>query len=1361
MQLRKLVLHGFKSFADRTEFVFDAPITGIVGPNGCGKSNVVDAFKWVLGEQSAKSLRGDAMLDVIFNGAASRKPSGMAEVVLVFDNPKREDGSRVLALEADDVSVGRRLYRDGTSEYTLNNKTSRLKDIRELFLDTGVGVDAYSVIEQGRVAMLLDANPQERRLIFEEAAGISKFKQRKKEAQRKLEKVDQNLLRVTDIVDEVERRLRGVRVQAGRARVYQEHNTRLSELRLEFALKEYHTFVTELGEVEVAGADARFRLDDSATELSRATGTLTEKQESEQAATGARQRAEYALVEVASKLDQARQTEQFASRQIAQIGEQLRALEEEGIVSGERLATAKESLRVEGERLATLTGEVEGRMVEIQRLQEAFKQGQLKLNSLTQEQDKQKGIVLDAMRRHAQASSRLGAIEIERKNAAAMQTRQAERRRTLVAELEGHELKRTEVDERLKQAIADIASRQGEAEAAKAESQLLGKQLAALSEQVSSAKEYRSALGGRQKVLHDLEQRQQGVSEGVKSVLRRRESEFPFVRGLVADVMRVDIEHARVIEAALDGRDQWLVVTSLGEGLNSAVSFSKLEGRVNFVSSEPLDISAFDRRCVLDSGIASVSAVPMELLAGGSGELEGHATDVLTGDVGVAAVAVPEENSAPAAFYIRHPSSDINHYSEELANSPVPVRIALDLVRFEPEFGPVARRLLSRVAIVDDLLAAEHLRQHGPSGWRYVTKKGEVLDTDGTFHAGPPTAAMGLLSRRSELEQLAAQISDCDRQIAMLSAELSGASAAAKEVEQRVSDLRNAVYQANTRKVEASSALSQINDRIGLLKREQPLLDRELEALLDQQGKLASEEQMLVLRRGEIEAVQAAAQQAADAAVEQHKALGEELRTDGEKLAQARVAIAEFQQRQIASRQAESRLAGEVGQLSQQITRVEQQITQLRDQRGEVERELTTAKQRQEVLAQQQADLKVEAAALAERVKALTAEVREAYAAVTTAREAHAAVEAELSKLAIRESELRVRLETVVTRTREELQLDLPARYEALCNPHAAPQLPAPEAVDADSTQLLLAGGEEAPVASQDASEESIVEAPAAPQRITYQPAEKDWDAVAKEIGELREKIQRLGNVNLDAISEQDELEQRSTFLAKEVTDLRDAKLMLEKLIEEINAESSVRFQTTFESVREHFQGMFRKLFGGGKADLFLETELEPKQQTITITHPDGTTTTEAAPMVKVDPLDAGIEVIARPPGKQPVSISQLSGGEKTMTCVALLLSIFKSKPSPFCILDEVDAALDEANNQRFNLIVQEFLDQSQFIIITHSKRTMTIADQLYGITQQEQGVSKRVAVKFDQVGRDGRIDASAVKEQEKVDATATLEPVS
>jgi chromosome segregation protein len=318
---------------------------------------------------------------------------------------------------------------------------------------------------------------------------------------------------------------------------------------------------------------------------------------------------------------------------------------------------------------------------------------------------------------------------------------------------------------------------------------------------------------------------------------------------------------------------------------------------------------------------------------------------------------------------------------------------------------------------------------------------------------------------------------------------------------------------------------------------------------------------------------------------------------------------------------------------------------------------------------------------------------------VDSLRGEHGEVEQTFHKLQVQVGEVKVRLEALVQRTQDELQLDVPAKYAE----YSAP----------------LEDGTPGP---------------------GYVPADMDWDAVASEIKELREKIQRLGNVNLDSLSEQDELEQRYTFLQGQITDLTSSKQQLEELIDTINTESGLRFEQTFNAVREHFQGMFRKVFGGGKADIQLELEVDDRdadQQPII--GPDGQT---VLPIMKktIDPLEAGIEIIAHPPGKKPVSISQLSGGEKAMTCIALLMSIFKSKPSPFCILDEVDAPLDEANNQRFGLIVQEFLETSQFIIITHHKRTMQIADVLYGVTMQEQGVSKRVAVKFDQVDSQGRI---------------------
>src|SRR4051812_9217694 len=488
MRLKKLILHGFKSFADRTEFLFDSPITGIVGPNGCGKSNVVDGFKWVLGEQSAKSLRGDAMMDVIFNGSGGRKPAGVAEVTLVFDNPKREDDTRALNLDLDEVSVGRRLSRDGTSEYQINDHNARLKDVRELFFDTGVGVDAYSVIEQGRVSALLEANPEERRLIFEEAAGISKFKQRKKEAQRKLEKVDQNLLRVNDIVEEVDRRLRSVKIQAGKARTYQEHSVRLSELRLTYALHDYHTQRVTLAELDAKREDAQFRLDDAAGDLATKQADLNARREQLDALTQHRQKLEYELVQAKATMESAQQRQAYAKQQLDQIAEQLEQFARDSAAAEQKLAEVTASLATETDTLQSLTEELFSNRTNIEQWQEAFKDGQLRLNALNQEVEQNKSAILDLMRRLAGVNSRLGAIEIERKNLSAQQERVQQRRSAVEQEIARLDEQRAEAQTKLDAALSHIAEQQSKLEACRAEASQLGKQIAHLTEQLGAAK---------------------------------------------------------------------------------------------------------------------------------------------------------------------------------------------------------------------------------------------------------------------------------------------------------------------------------------------------------------------------------------------------------------------------------------------------------------------------------------------------------------------------------------------------------------------------------------------------------------------------------------------------------------------------------------------------------------------------------------------------------------------------------------------------------------------------------------------------------------------------------------------------------
>jgi chromosome segregation protein len=830
------------------------------------------------------------------------------------------------------------------------------------------------------------------------------------------------------------------------------------------------------------------------------------------------------------------------------------------------------------------------------------------------------------MRKISQMSSRLGAIEIERKNVAAQQTRIGERRRLVVEETEKLEATRVELQQKADEAAVRIAAQQADLETRRGESAALGKQIAQVGEALGAAREHRSGMVSRQNLLKDLEAKREGVSEGVKSVLRQRETKFPFIRGLVADVLRVDVEHAHVIEAALDGRDQLLITHESSAAFAAVENLEELEGRVSILSVDQLP--AFN---------------------------DGY---------------------------------DWNQHGK-------PVRLAVDLVRFQPEDAPIARHLLGHTIVVDDLATAVELRSAGPRGYRYVSKAGEILEDSGTLKAGPLTAAMGLLSRRSELEALGQQIADVDGRIEELQRELAAGNSQARALEEDIGTLRNAIYQSNTVKVELNSSLAQNNDRQNSLRREQPVLEKELGMLSEQSGRLTSEESKLREVREKSEADQAQAQKSADELVEQQKQIGESLRELGEQLTSSRVQLGQVQEKHLSAQQAVQRQTAAKAELSQQIDRLTQSAESVASRRGNIQREFEAAAHAETALGETVTTGEKKVATFAAEISAASAEVSQMTGKVESARSKREEVEEELHAIQLKAGEVRVRLETLVQRTNEELQLDLPARYGE-----------------------LTADGK------------------------AYEPADMDWDAVANEIKELRDRIHRLGNVNVEAIGEQDELEQRQTFLSAQVTDLTTAKAQLEQLIDEINVESSVRFEQTFNIVREHFQGMFRKLFGGGKADIYLETELDPPRNTPREIGPDG----QQLPLakIKVDILDAGIEIIARPPGKQPVSISQLSGGEKTMTCVALLMSIFKSKPSPFCILDEVDAALDEANNQRFNLIVQEFLDQSQFIVITHSKRTMQIADVLYGVTMQEQGVSKKVAVKFDQVDSQGQIKEQA-----------------
>ncbi len=1193
MRLRRLVLVGFKSFSDRTEFLFDDGISGVVGPNGCGKSNIVDAVKWVLGEQSAKSLRGTEMLDVIFNGSSARKASGMAEVMLEFDNSSgmlRPEVGPANVAHPELVSVTRKLYRSGESEYLINGQPARLRDIREMFMDTGIGRSAYSIIEQGRVAELLNANPVDRRMIFEEAAGISKYKARKREAERKLERVEQNLLRANDILAEVQKRLRSIKVQAGKARSYQAYVEKLKELRGLFSLAQYHGLRQErlavqaaLDEVNdrCAGVTARISQLDANQISGAAELAELEKQARQTDADLAGVSGQITSCEERVELLQSRSKE--LTDQIAQ------AKRREAELTG-RTAEAQATRAAQAEQLGTIELQIRQMAEQVEAMLEEQRAGQLEVTRLAAELEDEKAGTIDLLRQTSQLHNQITASGIRQESLTNQKERLSGRAVQVAAEMADLLAGRGSAESRLVE-IHDLAAKLAERlESTKAESATAAREEHGLEQELAGLKDKRSSLSGRRGSLEEMQRQGEGLAEGVRKVLKARKAgKLQFIRGMLADFIRADMAHAAVVDIALGSMEQCMVVDTAAELLECQQELREVLGH--------------------------------------------SAAEVLCLD-GLAAFSQPAD----------------------LSSLPVPVRRLTDLVELDGELAAPLWRLLGRMLVAETMADAHAALAALDGGYCLVTRDGAVLTKEGRVRLGKGGSA-GLIGRQSELAALTNQIRELDGRIADLSEQRCVATERRMHLDELQQQLRTAIYEANTERVDAESTRTRLAEQLARLEREQPGLMSEIETIAREIAEAAA-------------AAQAAAQKVAD--------LEERSRQRQSRIAELTGILEKLNARQ--------------NHLHKELTEQRVRHAQAIEQRQRIAESIHTLERSIEQMGLQQREAVAEAQGAAERltaaqdgIKAARAQIEEHYArrlelekqateieqtrqglterieeirtALVEQRRAHDELTAQISKRRVAIGEVDVRVENLISRAAEELNLDVVAAYAAYTHDDS-----------------------------------------------------RDWPAVDQEIQELRGKIQRLGNVNLDAISEQDELEQRESFLAGQLKDIDDSRRQLAELILKLNDQCRELFSQTFAAVRDHFQTIFRKLFGGGKADVLL-------------TDPN-------------DALESGIEIIARPPGKELRNISLLSGGEKTMTTVALLFSIFRAKPSPFCILDEVDAALDESNNDRFNLMVREFLDQSQFIIITHSKRTMTVANVLYGVTMQEPGVSRRVSVKFDQAAR-------------------------
>ena len=1180
MQLQKIILCGFKSFADKTEFEFGEGATIVVGPNGCGKSNIVDAVKWVLGEQSAKSLRGGQMLDVIFNGSGTRKSMGYAEVTLIFDNTKG-----LLNIQTDQVSVTRKLYRSGESEYLLNNTPCRLRDIRELFMDTGIGADAYSIIEQGKVEMLLQASKEDRRAIFEEAAGISKYKARKREALRRLERTEQNVLRLNDIIGELEKQLRSIRYQAGKARNYQTYSRRLNELRLNQFLAEYYQLQNEGKEKQAQSDQIQDQLVRVTTSYEQAQARLSVLDDEIAQCEREIHRAENQLLQCTSQISNQQDRIELGHRRCEEMQQQMCKNRQQLHSLREQIKHLQADHETASQQMAEAQAGLEEQNQQLQQLQNSRQERALLLNEYHAQLEDEKSGLMDIVRRTAQLHNEINSLDLRRSNLSGQKERLHDRHGKIRAELEELLRGRVRMEDKQKKIDSLLEDSQKQLETIRQQLAQLNEQRLSCTENLAAAKEYRSGLVSRRQLLQDLEARLEGVDTGVKQILEAKQADaekFFYLKGMVAELLQAEVKYAAIIEAALADKAQHLVASSSQAVLEDGENLAELRGRVKIICPDrlPAFSNGFD--------------------------------------------------------FSSHPQ--------------VKGRL-VDLVQYPAESERLAWHLLGKTMLVDSIDSAVRLAQIAPAGYRWVSLAGEVLEADGTFQLGPHIASAGIISRKSELRQLEESLTETDERIRELQNQAQQFANQANHLEHNLQEMRTAIYETNTEKIETRSHLEQIDQNIDRLKHEEPLIATEIESLelqmQEAMGLQASSRQSL----DDLQTINQQRQAEIDRLEEAIAHQEGEDRLVLDRITEVKVSLGQTQQKRLALREKITSLQSQWQQLQHNAKNLETDLQLARENLSASERAILTAETEITQLFHDRQQQQLLSREMRDKHEQLQTQKQQLIDQARNLNEQKELLQEQLHTTQMQLSENHLRQENLVQRAQDDLNLDLAAHFDS------------------------------------------------------YHHEQMDWPAVGAEIEELKQKISRLGNINLDAISEQDELEARAEYLNHELKDLSDARKQLEQLIDKINRESEELFQANFEAIRLNFAELFRKLFGGGRAEIILE---DPQNV-----------------------LECGIEIIARPPGKQLQSISLLSGGEKTMTAVALLMAIFKSKPSPFCLLDEVDAALDEANIERFTLVVQEFLKDSQFVIITHSRRTMAIADVIYGITMQEQGVSKKVSVRF------------------------------
>ena len=1180
MKIKKLELCGFKSFKDRTVVQFDDGITGVVGPNGCGKSNIVDALLWVMGEQSAKHLRGSSMADVIFAGSEGYAPMGMAEVNLILEN----DGGPFPAKFArfQEIMITRRLHRSGESEYLINKEQARLRDVHEVFMDTGVGAKGFSIIEQGAIGKIITAKPEERRHLIEEAAGITKFRVRKRESERKLADTEQNLIRLADIVGEIKRQLDSLQRQAKKAEKYRELKNQLRELDLWLSCRKYSEIAVETERLQKMLAEVEDLALHSNTRRSELDAQI--------------QSSRLLVIEIEKKVHE-RQTQKFESQSGVQRKEgEIQKIQfeiEQARRNEQMTGNILQELEIRKVAIETDLGQAriryEAAQSEAKRALVSFEEQQIVLNNIRQVLndsdaqliEKRRAVVTtDQAKAHIQSQvssgeGRLGELH-----------ERLERSRAVLNELES---KQSDFERARKKYFDELESERqmqlsimSDVDSFALNRKQLEEIMDAKRVEVEQRRLKLTEVESTLKSLEGLDQNLEGFQEGVKQVIQWQKENNASDFKLVADLLVVPPQYESAVEAVLGPRLQLLLSRTSVSALQAIQMLrEKSWGRSSFLSGNDLPTQGMDA-------------------------------------------------NGPSAAEVES--------------------ILIDNIKVQGlENLEAIQALLNRVAVARDLNSAIALRIKYPR-WSFVTLEGEVLSADGILTGGSlESAQSGLLRRKREIGELSQAKETAYSQLAVSQHELEDYESKFDGV---TLDLENA------QKIKSEKEIA-IAEKKKDLERSENELQNLLAAVKKNQGEVADVQNSVDVQESKLSSLKKELENLTQRKTELEASV-EEISTQ---LAGAKKSVdheltisTELQVKSASKRQEADGLSKQVALYETSLKDVTEQMGKLAEETNKSNQTLTLG---QIQLQQEKVKLEGLINAVGE-VASQLAQVQDEYEKLSAQSRGW---ESELSEVTMKANqaqtqavEFRLQMEQLSLR-KQNISSQIFERYSQ-------------------------------PI------EQLVSE---------YSAIERDLAMVETEVNELRDKISKIGEVSLSAINEYEELMQRYEFLTKQQDDLLESKNQLRKVIERIDKICSKQFKDTFESVNERFKKVFPVLFGGGDASLNMVYE-------------EGES-------------DPGIDIIVKPPGKKMQNITLLSGGEKALTSVALIFSIFLVKPSPFCLLDEVDAPLDDANVFRFNELIREMAKRSQIIVVTHNKYTMEVNNKLYGVTMEERGVSKMVSV--------------------------------